>query len=352
MVATNDFLTFGTGAGANVLSQAAYAALAARLSGYESGLAQSVQMNKTWRQSSIIASMIAQFISDVLTVNVTDDGTIPTIESNFELAIKQLVDTAHYGIDTGPVNALQVSLTPSLTPSGSGITDYAPGTLVFAKVANTNTGPATLTVTGLSFSSTRNIVSLANSPLVANQILANSVAAFVYDGANFQLQNPSPIVGGVLTGTLPNPGLKNTGVNPGTFANATVTVGFDGRITTISAGGAANTPLAGGAFNSGFPNISATATFTPVFDGILMVNGTGAQQAGAVLTASLSSTGTGFINGYGNSTAGAMSNMTTSGIIGTVKKGTPVVITFMMTGTGAFNANTNIGFNYICVPTF
>lgn len=40
-------------------------------------------------------------------------------------------------------------------------------------------------------------------------------------------------LGGSLTGSLPNPGIAASGVTPGTYPKATVTVGTDGRITFI-----------------------------------------------------------------------------------------------------------------------
>jgi len=47
---------------------------------------------------------------------------------------------------------------------------------------------------------------------------------------------PTGPAGGVLTGEYPNPGLANTTVTPGTYTNATVTVGPDGRVTAIESG--------------------------------------------------------------------------------------------------------------------
>lgn len=80
----NDFLVFGGGAGANVLSQAAWAALTARTAGFSSGVAQSAQLNKAWRQSSIMAAVLAQFIADRTGLDVLDDGTTATILGNLK----------------------------------------------------------------------------------------------------------------------------------------------------------------------------------------------------------------------------------------------------------------------------
>lgn len=83
-MATNDFLVFGGGAGANVVTQAAWAALAGRTGGFASGVAHSDQMNKAWRQSSIMAAVLAQFISDRTGQDVLDDGTTATILANLK----------------------------------------------------------------------------------------------------------------------------------------------------------------------------------------------------------------------------------------------------------------------------
>lgn len=87
-MATNDFLPFGGAAGANVMTQANYAALAARTAGFSSGTANSAQLNKVWRQASIIASVVAQFISDLSGQDAIDDGTTATLLSNLKSAVK------------------------------------------------------------------------------------------------------------------------------------------------------------------------------------------------------------------------------------------------------------------------
>lgn len=90
MSGTNDFQPFAVGAGANVLTQANYLALAALGTGFQSGVAQSAALNKVWRQSSIMAAVLAQMIVDQTGQNATDDGTTATLESNLVTAIKNI----------------------------------------------------------------------------------------------------------------------------------------------------------------------------------------------------------------------------------------------------------------------
>jgi len=90
MATQNDFLTFACGDGANVLDQAAYAAASATDTGYVTGTASSSAVNKTLRQTSIMAAMIAKFIFNEAGADVIDDGTTDTILANFEQAILEV----------------------------------------------------------------------------------------------------------------------------------------------------------------------------------------------------------------------------------------------------------------------
>ncbi|PXV60874.1 hypothetical protein SAMN04487785_11332 [Dyella jiangningensis] len=86
-MATNDFQVFAGGAGANVLSQSDWLALAALGAGFSSGMAQSAACNKAWRQSSIMAAVLAQLIVDNTGQNATDDGTMATLLANLKKAV-------------------------------------------------------------------------------------------------------------------------------------------------------------------------------------------------------------------------------------------------------------------------
>jgi len=88
---TNDFKPFAAAATANVISQSAYLALPALLTGFQSGTAWSPQLNKVWRQASLIASMIGQFSVDNTGQDFIDDGTIATLEATFISALQQVI---------------------------------------------------------------------------------------------------------------------------------------------------------------------------------------------------------------------------------------------------------------------
>lgn len=83
-----DFLPFATDPAANVVDQATYAALAAVVTGYQAGLAQSNQFNKTWRQSSVMATITARFIADQTGLDVLDNGDLATLLTNYTNAVK------------------------------------------------------------------------------------------------------------------------------------------------------------------------------------------------------------------------------------------------------------------------
>lgn len=88
-MATNDFLTFSAAGGANVVTQSAWVALSTlRAQGFQSGVATSSQLNKVWRQSSIIAAVVAQYVADIAGQDVLDDGTTATILANLKAAIR------------------------------------------------------------------------------------------------------------------------------------------------------------------------------------------------------------------------------------------------------------------------
>ncbi|MBC2659822.1 hypothetical protein H7A76_30680 [Pseudomonas sp. MSSRFD41] len=140
-MATNDFLPFGIAAGANVMSQADYAVLASRANGFSSGTAVSAQLNKAWRQSSVMSSVLAQYISDNATVDVLDNGSTAPILTNLATAISNAAKNAG-------TSWVKITGKPT-TLSGYGITDamnkYAGGieSLSVVLASDLNSVPST-----------------------------------------------------------------------------------------------------------------------------------------------------------------------------------------------------------------
>lgn len=87
----NQFLPFAIDEEANVMSQSDYTALAARMSGFQQGVASSQQLNKVWRQASIISTAVAQFICNHQAGDVLDNGEIPTLVTQIETAIQSFL---------------------------------------------------------------------------------------------------------------------------------------------------------------------------------------------------------------------------------------------------------------------
>jgi hypothetical protein len=115
-MAENDFLPFAAASGANVLDQADYAAASATATGFVSGVASSAAVNKTLRQSSIMAAVIAKFIVNEVNANVIDDGTLDTIINNFILAIRAANPSAG-GTVTGVSGTAPITSSGGTTPA-------------------------------------------------------------------------------------------------------------------------------------------------------------------------------------------------------------------------------------------
>lgn len=136
----NEFIPFGVAGGANVLTNAEYSALPARLSGFVAGVAKSREANKAWRQSTSMAAMIGQVI-DEAGFSALDDGNINNLQDAFERSL-QTGRTTYVHTVGGTADAITAAFNPALTV-------YTPGMSVRFRVAATNTGPATLNADGL-----------------------------------------------------------------------------------------------------------------------------------------------------------------------------------------------------------
>jgi len=87
-MATNDFQPFASGGTANVVSQATYLSLLAGslANGFQSGTAASNQVNKVWRQASIMAAVMGQIVANTGT-DALDTQSVSTLVTNLLAAI-------------------------------------------------------------------------------------------------------------------------------------------------------------------------------------------------------------------------------------------------------------------------
>ena len=86
-MAINEFLPFGTGPGANVITQVQYEQLARRLLGFSSGIALSAELNKAWRQSSVLTHALGQVMADRTGQDIRDDGDLQALQAQLEYAL-------------------------------------------------------------------------------------------------------------------------------------------------------------------------------------------------------------------------------------------------------------------------
>lgn len=95
----NEFLPFALDTGANVMTQAAYAALAARSTGFTAGTARSLELNKVWRQSSFVAYCLTKFMEDVSGDSVLDNGDSAAFITTLAKAILAAIPAATTSVD-------------------------------------------------------------------------------------------------------------------------------------------------------------------------------------------------------------------------------------------------------------
>ncbi|MFC3638237.1 hypothetical protein ACFONL_12785 [Camelimonas fluminis] len=276
-------LPFAVAPSANVMTQAAYAGLTARAGGFVSGVAQSEQLNKVWRQAAFVAAMVGQYTANNSGEDVLDNGDVDTFEENFALAIaatavgslpfataaevlaatlankvispKTIAPAVqsgkwNYAIAAGTANALTVTLDPA--PASYAALTGAP---IRIKVAANNTGAVTLNVNGLG---AKAITRADGTALAANDLVAGAILDFVYDGTSFQ-------VSGLMSVFIPATGVQMF-FSPGTV-NWTVPAGVTRikvRIWAAGGGGGGSTSTtSGGAGGNGGGYREATINVTP-----------------------------------------------------------------------------------------
>lgn len=241
-MATNNFKPFGIGAGANVTSQSDYEALAALLTGFQSGKASSAQINKALRQSTVMASVLAQFISDSAGVDVLDNGNTASILANLKSGMTALT----------PGRLLNVQV---FTANGS-VTKTAGAKKWKIRVLGGGGGSSAAPATG------------TGQVSVSNGGGAGAYAEGIYDVSALSS----------ATVTIGSGGVGGTAISPYGGDGGTTSVG-----TLISApGGKAGLPA--GPANPPFQPVANTNSNSPTNWNIVGSSGPGAEAAVAVST--------------------------------------------------------------------
>lgn len=187
-MATNDFVPFATGTGANTYSVASYLASNARLLGVVDGEADPKLANNAWRQPSVIGAMIGAFIASQ-DLDALDDGNISNLLANFSAALNRATaaqfpsrERVHFGLDTGIANRIVANVSPDI-PS------YEPGAIYWILAANAPTGAA---VANLDGRGDRNIVRRDGTAIQAGDWAAGEIIELRDDGTRLQLPGLTP----------------------------------------------------------------------------------------------------------------------------------------------------------------
>jgi hypothetical protein len=122
-MAINTFYPFGLGGGANILTKTQYDALPARINGFQTGVANSTELNTVWRQATAMSHAIGQLMVDY-GIDALDDGNVPALVDNLENFFgkvsnaNELVVNGNTTLPPGFSGTVYCSGVPSPSPGG------------------------------------------------------------------------------------------------------------------------------------------------------------------------------------------------------------------------------------------
>ncbi|MGX9980725.1 hypothetical protein [Methylobacterium fujisawaense] len=356
---TNNFLQFATADGNDAISDAAYAGLAARLLGFQNGIADPGQVSKAIRQGAAGSAMLGQIIVDHALADANDDGNTAAQKANLRTALAAMLAGSAFAQDTSSTaNAIVVALDP------------APPTLnsfrgLFVRVANTNTGPVTIALNTLGAkTATRH----DGTPLQSGDVIAGQFSHFIYDS-----QLGMFVLAGVAPGEVP----RLAGQNQTLYVRPDGSDSNDGSANTAAK--AFLTPLAAANYGRtkfflagqpltlqlGTPGVYAPPGNIDASGGSIILRGDPANQAayniqgniapsqsaalvasinGSVTTNGLTITNTGTTVSNA-AAAGAGSISVTNTTFSTTTSGAPALLTVFSGGNAAVQAGCVFGGN-------
>lgn len=323
-MATNDFLPFATAGGANVQSQSDYAAEPARLAGVIAGTARSALANKSWRQSSTMASALGAYLA-ANGYDALDNGDVNALRDSLTASVRSL--TPNRLLAGGTASALTVTLSPA--PAA-----YTELNVLWVQLASTITGATTINVNGLG---AKPVVRADGTPLKAGDGIVGEVLMLVRNGNDWQ-------VAGLSSARIPTSNIQryttagtNTWVVPAGVTRVYVEVqggggGGGGAASSGGSGGGGS----GGGYAEGWVDVTPGQSITVIVGaggtagtGSPSVNGGAGGSSSFGSTSPVSATGGGGgttqagTAGTGGSGSGGQINITGgNGYAGTYLNGT------------------------------
>lgn len=226
MANQNDFVSFATGSGANTLSASAYQALTTLLAdGFQTGVAQSVQINTALRQASSIAAMIAQF--GATGGPMVDNGDVAALLTSFETALTKYTGFLQQLVPNASTTVTPTSILTQVTPSqssGSITITLAAGSISGQRVRIAGSGIGSVIVnssvsTGSpAFALTTGAYGYTTTIPASNQAFVD----FTWDGTNWRMfpsYQYAPLASPAFTGS-PTAPTAGAGANNTQIANA------------------------------------------------------------------------------------------------------------------------------------
>lgn len=244
MTATNDFLTFANGGGANVDSQASYSSDTLRTNGNQTGVAVSSFNNKAIRQANMVASQFAQYIANITNMNVADNTVTAQLLAQITAALTPLPSVFTSLTTSGGSGTFVLSyylfVASANATVGATYTDSASTTFT---VASTISGATLLLVTGLL------APAIGGAPGTLTKASGTGDASITYYATRVPRQLYIEMVGSGGSGASGNTSTAN-----GTAGDATT---FGSALLT--AGGGAGGSSSGASSSGGAGSISSPA---------------------------------------------------------------------------------------------
>ena len=298
MSGTNDFLAFATGGGANVESQASYAADPNLPLGNQPGIASSAFNNKALRQANYIASQVAQYLANVTGANVQDNATPAQLLAQMFAAFgnKTPIVTSHLsGTGTHNLSYRFQIAQPTINPTaGATYTN------------NTVTYTVSVTVTGLELIATGSGAPLFSGTLTKTSGTGDSTLTF------YAVRAPSYLrVIGVAGG--------GGGAGSSSISAANGGVGGTGGTTTFGTTLISAVGGVGGSINAGAGGTGGSSTLGSGPIGQAIAGGGGAGGIGNSIATVSTSSGSGGTSPFGGSGGGVVG--TVVGIAGVTNSG-------------------------------